>query len=773
MIVKTILLAGTALAWMLTPGAAFAQDDAAPAAQPAAADDAQAEPQEGITDIVVTAQRRTENLQRAAIAVSAVNGDTLTQASITEATNLTRLLPSLQVAPASAFTQIYLRGVGTFGANAFAEQGVAFNLDGVYLSRPAAPAGLFYDLDRIEVLKGPQGTLYGRNATGGAINVITARPRIGQTEGFVTAEYGNYDTIRASGALNLALGPNAALRISGQHAEHDGYYNDGYDDENTTAVRGQVRYDNRSGFDATLSVDYAHVGGQGSGGTIMPLLFGDHATRLGPSDPAVLAAYAARAPTFPVPQIVARNDGYNDNDFFGMSATVNVDLGFATLTVIPAYRDTSLDFVSYASSFLIDVTEDSNQVSLETRLAHETDRFKWVIGAYYFDENVTADQFFNQASNATLIQSDLDTRAYAIFGQATYSLTDTFRLTAGIRYTHENKQQDTLAVTSPFVGFVPPGPPNFVPIILNIATAATTDVNFSRVTWRAGLEWDVGPRSLLYATVSTGFKSGVLYAAQGRNYSNPETLTAYTVGIKNRFFDNTLQLNVEAFYWDYQDQQISHLGPVQVATTPGGPIFGPVFTTENAGQATIYGAEFELQWQPTRHDVFVANLQYLHTNYDELNYQFYSTTGAPPVLGCATTLTTQTGASPQARIYNVDCSGRPVVNAPRFALNLGYQHTFDLGGSGRIIAGVDTRIESSRFLSIEFLPDGRQGSYMMSNARLTWETASGNFSVTAFVNNLEDELVFSNSLQSPAKPGTIYNQIRPPRTYGLRGTFRF
>jgi iron complex outermembrane receptor protein len=212
---------------------------------------------------------------------------------------------------------------------------------------------------------------------------------------------------------------------------------------------------------------------------------------------------------------------------------------------------------------------------------------------------------------------------------------------------------------------------------------------------------------------------------------------------------------------------------VQVATTPGGPIFGPVFTTENAGQATIYGAEFELQWQPTRHDVFVANLQYLHTNYDELNYQFYSTTGAPPVLGCAATLTTQIGASPQARIYDVNCSGRPVVNAPKFALNLGYQHTFDLGHSGRIIAGADTRIESSRYLSIDFLPDGRQGNYMMSNARLTWETQSGNFGVTAFVNNLEDELVFSNSLQSPAKPGTIYNQIRPPRTYGVRATFRF
>lgn len=777
---KTLLLAGSALAWTIVPTAAFAQDDgAAETAQTAESEpeaEAEAEagqPTGGVPDIVITAQRRAENLQRAALAVSAVAGDTVTQAGVTEATGLTRLLPSLQVAPAASFTQIYMRGIGTFGANAFAEQGVAFNLDGVYLSRPAAPAGLFYDIERIEALKGPQGTLYGRNASGGAVNVITVKPRLGRTEGFVTAEYGNFDTIRASGAVNVPLGENGAVRIAAQHSERDGYYSDGYDDEDTTAVRGQARFDTRSGIDATLSVDYAHVGGQGSGGTIMPLLFGEHDRRLGPSDPAVLAAYAARAPTAPVPQIVARNDGYQDNDFFGLAATVNADLGFATLTVIPAYRKTDLDFVSYASSFLIDVTENSEQVSLEARLANDSDRLRWVLGAYYFDEDVTADQFFDQASNSTLIQSELDTKSFAVFGQATFSLTDTFRLTGGIRYTHDNKKQDSLAVTRPFVGFVQPAFPNFTPIFMPIPTQADSDVDFEKVTWRAGIEWDVALRSLLYATVSTGFKSGVLFAAQGVNFSEPETLTAFTLGLKNRFFRNKLQLNVEAFYWDYKDQQISHLGPVQVATTPGGPIFGPVFLTENAGAATLYGAEFELQFQPTRNDVLVANLQYLHTNYDELQYQFYSTTGAPPVLGCPIAVTTQTGASPQARIYNVDCSGRPLVNAPKLALNLGYQHTFELGGSGRLILGADTRIESSRFLSIDFLQLGRQDSYMMSNARVTWENESGNLGITAYVNNIEDELVFSNSLQSPAKPGTIYNQIRPPRTYGVRGTFKF
>jgi iron complex outermembrane receptor protein len=729
-------------------------------------------PASALGEVTVTAQRREENLQRAAIAVSAVAGDKLTEASITQPTDLTRLFPSLQVAPASSFTQIYLRGVGTFGANAFAEQGVAFNLDGVYLSRPAAPAGLFYDVERVEVLKGPQGTLYGRNASGGAVNVITAKPKLGETGGFLTGEYGDYEAIKANGAVNVPLGDTAAMRLSGQYADRDGYFSDGYDDEESEAVRAQFRLDPGHGFDVTLMLDYANIGGQGSGGTIMPLIGGDD-ERLGPSDPRVIAEYVSRPPTPPVPQIIAQDDGYQDNDFYGALATLNSDLGFATLTVIPAYRRTDLDFVGYSASFLIDVTEDSEQLSLEARLANQGERWTWVAGAYYFDEEVDADQFFDQASNATLIQSDLDTTSYAAFGQATYSLSDTFRLTGGLRYTQDNKKQDTYAETRPFVGFVPPGPPAFIPIFITIPTIAQSDVDFDETTWKAGLEYDVSDDSLLYASVATGFKSGILYSATGLNFSDPEDLTAYTIGSKNRFLDDRVQANLEIFYWDYENQQISHLGPVQVATTPGGPIFGPVFLTENAGQATIQGLELELLVQVFENGLFSANFQYLDTEYDELKYQAYSPSGVPPAAGCAVTPTTLVGATPIAQIFDVDCSGRPVVNAPETALNIGYQHTFEIGDAGRLIVGVDSRIESSRYLSIDFLPEGKQDSYTMSNAFVTWESQSGGLALTGFINNIEDETVFSNSFQSPVKTGTIYNQLRPPQTYGVRAIVRF
>jgi len=749
---KTWLLATAAGACALSATTTWAQEAA---------------PSVALEELVVTAQRREENLQKAAVAVSAVAGDTLAKASVTQATDLTRLIPSVQIAPAASFTQIYLRGVGTFGANAFAEQGVAFNLDGVYLSRPAAPAGLFYDLERIEVLKGPQGTLYGRNATGGAINVITAKPKLGSTSGQVSAEYGNYDAVKASGAVNLPLGEDVALRIAGQLAKHDGYFSDGYDDEDTKAVRAQLRYDPAGGFDATISLDYADVGGMGSGGTVMPLVGGD--ARLGPSDPRVIAAYTARSPTAPVPQLIAKNDGYQNNKFYGATATINADLGFAQLTVIPAWRKTDLDFRSYASSFMIDIVEASEQASLEARLAGKGERLTWVVGAYGFSEDVDADQLFDQASNASYIRSKLKTKSVAVFGQASWSLTDRLRATGGLRWTKDEKQQDSYAESRPFVGFTPA----FTPIILVVPTTAKTDVSFDKATWKAGLDYDLAERSLLYASVATGYKSGVLFAASGQNWSQPEELTAYTVGVKNRFLDNRLQLNVEGFYWDYKDQQISHLGAILAATTPAGNIYAPLFKTENAGKATIYGAEMELLFQATSKDLVSANLQYLHAQYDELRYQAYSTTGPAPSVGCAVTLTSLTGASAAAKIYDVDCSGKPVVNAPKWVLNLGWEHSFPLASGAKVVLGADTRLESSRYLSVDFLEAGRQGAYAMSNARLTYEAVDGRWSLTGYVNNIEDEVVFANSLQSPAKAGVIYNQVRPPRTYGLRLSARF
>ena len=734
---------------------------AAPAGTPAVSE---------LQEIVVTAQRREENLQKAALAVSAVAGDALVKQSVTQATDLTRLVPSIQVAPASSFTQIYLRGIGTFGANAYAEQGVAFNLDGIYLSRPAAPAALFYDIDRIETLKGPQGTLYGRNASGGAINVITAKPKLNETSGFLNLEGGDYATFKTSGAINVPLGSQWAARVSGQYARHDGYFSDGYDDENTGAVRGQLKYDNGSGINATLMTDYGHVGGKGSGGTIVPFIGNG---RLGPSDPQVLAAYLAAQPTAPVPQVVAKNDGFQDNNFYGVALTANADLGFAKLTVIPAWRQTDLNFLSYASSFQIRDIEKSHQGSVEARLSNHSGPVNWVVGTYWFSEHVNALQHYDQGSNLLDINSLLDTHSLAGFGQATVDITPRFRLTGGLRYTDDHKQQLTNFVNQPFAGFVSPQTGNFTPIFADIPAVATTNIHFRKLTWKAGFEYDAGPRNLVYASVATGFKSGALFAATGQNYSLPEGLTAYTLGSKNRFLGNRLQVNVEAFLWNYTNQQISHLGPVQVGSTPVGGIYAPVFITENAGSARLYGAEAEVLFKATPRDLFSADIQWLHARYRTFAYQAYSSSGAAPVEGCAVTPTSLIAATPGAAIYGVNCSGRPLVNAPDWTINLAYEHKIPLAGGATVAIGADTRIQSGSYVSIDYLPGGYQATYTMSNAHVTFEPAGGRITLTGFVNNFENTTVLSASFQSPVKNGVLYDQLRPPRTYGVRASVRF
>ena len=212
---KKFLLATTCMmACGLISQPAFAQTSRGRRTQAPQA--AEAVPEGEEQEITITAQRRSESLQRAAIAVSAVTGDSLQAAGITRPTELTSVLPSLQVAPASGpYNLFYLRGVGNFNANVFSDSAIAFNFAGVYVGRPSGTNGFFYDLERVELVKGPQGTLYGRNATGGAINVIPRRPELGELSGSGSIEYGNYDALRLDASINIPLGENGAIRFSG------------------------------------------------------------------------------------------------------------------------------------------------------------------------------------------------------------------------------------------------------------------------------------------------------------------------------------------------------------------------------------------------------------------------------------------------------------------------------------------------------------------------------------------------------------------------------
>ncbi len=450
-------------------------------------------------------------------------------------------------------------------------------------------------------------------------------------------------------------------------------------------------------------------------------------------------------------------DGYLNNDFYGISATIEGDLGFATLTVIPAYRRTEADFLTYVPGFLSTIQDVSDQTSLEARLSSNGDgALKYVLGGFLFNEDQVAANYFAQGNlSTTRFNPRLRTRSRALFGQLSYAINDGFRLIAGGRYTKEDKSQRTQIAAGGLPGLI--NPPFSAPF--------TGELQFDRFTWKAGIEWDVADRSMIYANVATGFKTGGFFvAAPPDNTYAPEKLTAYTLGSKNRLFDNKVQLNVEAFYWDYTDQQISLVSGIQDSRG----IYSQGGVTVNAGRARMYGVEAEFEFAPSAHDHFSANVQYLNGKYRSLLTSNFSSTGAPLPLGC--TVISSRLANPgvnTARFYDTDCSGKPTVNSPKWSFNLRYEHIFAVTSTLDLTAGARTSIESSRYSTVSFQEDQKQGGFMMSDLYLTLAPSSKAWSITGYVNNVEDEVVISQAVNRPILDFS-YASLRPPRTYGVR-----
>ncbi len=770
----------------------------------------------GLSDIIVTAQRREENLQKAAIAVSAVSPDQLARGGVTDPTQLTNLVPSLQIAKAAGpYALFYLRGVGNFNANALSDSAIAFNLDGVFVARPSSTGGVLYDIDRIEVLKGPQGTLYGRNATGGAINIITRKPELGKFGGNASVSYGNYDAIQFNGALNAPLGERAAVRVAGQYVKHDGYMTDGTNDQDDLAGRLQLKFEASDAITINLGGDYYRQKGRGLGSTILTDAVTDR--RVGLGDPRTRPAFNGTY-FFPSGNILQLppNDSFVDNNSWGVYASLDADLGFADLTVIPAYRGASINFRSTAPSFLINQREKDKQFTLETRLASKSDGpFEWMLGAFYIKEKIDVPlASYNQQVSGSVQSYFPRTESYAGFARVTYKLSDDFRVTGGIRYTEEKKTFDgtfqtatilcggtalrptgapvtncfgaPLLANTPTQGYplLPTGAPvPFAPFGTGAAFPggpATTPAfftgrqflnnnrdSFSKVTWRAGVEYDVAERSLLYASYETGFKSGGFFFTTDDPTYNPETIKAWTVGSKNRFLDNRLQLNVELFYWKYRDQQVS-----SATRDSRGNV---VFATRNVGSSTNKGFEVEAIAQPGSNTQVSMNLQYLDAKYDSFVFTTPNNspqvpgllTSAPPTANCPFTL----GNPPTVYIQN--CSGKRPVSAPKWVASFGIQQTVPLG-DWNLVLNASTRFQSDVITGLEYLAVQTQDGYSTSDASITLAADEDRYYLTAYVNNIEDNDIIGNSFPNPfGGAGLVAGSLRPPRTYGIRAGVKF
>jgi iron complex outermembrane recepter protein len=786
---KALLLCTSSMLMLASPAIAQNASSITPAsparaqrtAPPAAATRAAEETSTGIADIVVTASRRSENVQRSALSVQAISPEALVRANVSSPENLSGIAPGVQIARAGNVPQVYIRGVGNFGTNAFAEGAVAFNLDGVYISQGWASRGIFFDLERVEVLKGPQGTLYGRNATGGAVNVITAKPKLGQIGGFVEGQVGNYDLFQMGGAINLPVGDNVAVRAAGQIVDRGGYLTDGYDDDKTQSARLQLLWKPSTDFSLLLSGGYQHAGGKGGGPVLLPQLPGNKFR--GASDPAVVAIFRAEPGVGPL-LAVPGGDGYTDLSIYYVGAELNWNLGFAQLTVLPAYRDAVQDYKTYIPSFSGTSYYHDRQTSVEARLGNESEKLKWLVGAYYFNERIgnpsnrLADEIFQGVSALTTVTLDTRTRSYALFGQATYSLTDRLRLTGGLRYTYEKKTSASLLNAYAFPNAAPPPPcangatfnpgTMYPPLFCITPVPVEGRLTYKNVTFKAGVEIDVAPRSMAYANVSTGFKSGGFFLAPPPNTFDAEKLTAYGVGIKNRFFDNKLQVNVEAFYWLYSDHQETGIGPTSI---PG----YISLITRNSGKAKSYGADLDILFRPSAQDEFSFKVQYNKTKYDTFSFPYPTAIFGPPTIGCAVSPLTNGSQT-------IDCAGRPLIRSPLWSGTAGYNHTFEVSGHGRVRLGGEVQFASSSYLSTDFLSAGRQEAYAVGNLDLSYTPDSGRWAISLFGRNLWNETVYDQAFRSPfisaanplANPdGLFVGSIRPPRTYGARLRFNF
>jgi iron complex outermembrane receptor protein len=760
------LLVNVGLSALAASQSALAQ--VAPATAPP--DPAAAIAADGIDDIIVTANRRSESAQSTALAITAVGGEDLTQRGVVQPEDLNKAVAGLGLSANGAITQVYLRGVGTF-AGLVGDSSVLVSIDGVALGSPTMVGGQFFDLERVEVLKGPQGTLYGRNAAAGAINIISAKPRFDKVSASGSIEAGNYDYYRASTGLNVPLTDTLAIRAAAQVIRRNGYFSDGSGDDNQESFRLQALFEPVDAVSLLLGADYANVHGRGSPYVATPFADSNDPYE-GPSTTTgnrflLEARETGAGPYGPGTQFqLVENDSRANSENWGVRAELNVDLGFGTLTVLPAYREVAADQI-YNPGFRLTGDVTGKQTTGEVRLASEPgSKLSWLIGGYFYDDEQIELNTVEQGVGVfeSSFGSVRETRALAAFGEATYSIADAIRVTGGLRYTDEER---SIVGSTTSINYNPPtfDQPVTVPL--------SGDVSYGRLTYKAGVEADVGERSLVYATVSTGFRAGGLNQDTAPNSYRPEKLTAYSIGSKNRFLDNRLQLNVEGFYWNYIDHQENNLLPLNSG--------GFSVITQNIGKSSVKGVSADILFRPTPADTFSAQIEYLDATFD--SYVYDVANNVAPTEGTRTGCTvtqlspngppTTPGGLPTFGTSRVDCSGKPFTRAPEFSVNTSYQHRFELGGDRAIVAGADAQISSSYFFTTDYIEAAKQPAFAIVNLDLSYRAPGDRWAVTGYVRNVTDEVVRNSGSQHSFIPGLIYATLRPPRTYGVRLDFNF
>lgn len=719
-------------------------------------------------EIVVTAQKRSESLQKVPLAITAVRSEDLVKSQIRDIQGVVALVPNLNIGQQIGVAKIALRGIGLENIATGAEGSIAFHTDGVFISRPIAALSSFYDVEQVEVLRGPQGTLYGRNATGGSIN-ITTRGASQKTSGFLRLTAGDYGYLVAEGAVGGSIVPDIlAARIAFQGQNRNGYGKNivtgkDIDDLNTRAVRGSLLFTPTDRLSLDVRADYFkekdnsggfhYLGAAGFSAPGVPI-------------PVSGLAYGGIVPD-DIYDISNEADPSNKIEIWGVSGKLNYelneDVSFQSLTAYRRTKSTILTELDVTSAPLAPELyfERDRQFSQEFQLSGKTDRLNWLIGLFYFYENdkggaripLNTYVFGAPAPGAFVVGyfggGGIKTEAAAVFGQATFEVIDNLRLTLGARYSTEKKTDNDQAMFDAVTPYSVTRPLDFSTLQgLNIFSL-TQHKRWNSFTPRVALDYQITPDVLFYASWSKGFKSGTYNLGGLQPPVDPEKVSAFEAGVKSTLFDRRLRINLTGFHYDYKDLQI-------------GKVVQQVLRLENAANAEIYGLEAELEAKITDRFKINANGSWLHAKFTD-----YISEDPSRAFGDGVTIEPASGNP----AFNL--KGNSLSQSPKFTFLVGAQ--YDIPSA---IGDFSLRGELSWRDKVYFTPFNvdyvAQKSFAKVNAFLNWTSRSDSWSASLFVKNLTDKKTVANSFIEVGLVGfPAVGFIDPPRTFGASIGYKF
>ncbi|MDE2372143.1 MAG: TonB-dependent receptor [Burkholderiales bacterium] len=700
-----------ALAMMAAAPLVRAQDapaaDAAQAAKPKAADATK------LQEIVVTAERRVENVQKVPVAIETLSGDALAQQGTVSVDAALRNVGSVDIRQSNKGGNVFIRGIGANLDPTAGDPAINLNIDGVYQLQSATVMTGMFDIDRIEVLKGPQGTLYGRNATAGSVNIVTNDPT-STFGGAASLQLGSYGTVRADAALNVPVSPAFALRVAAMSNKHKGYLADGYDNADTQAGRVKVLIKPGADLRIVVGADVQHS--TGTMGDVLPRTGNAAAANNVPW----VDGYPFNIATPPATKDIYPLAGSADNNLAILRAQLDWTTPIGTVTFIPSYTNFKMDLTGrftgdYSTTH---ATDKTSTAELRLTSLHGS-AAQWVAGLYYLDSDQTALVAFPSTSNQTSTPL-VGARSQAAFGQITYPLTTQLSLTAGLRYTQDNKELNKITYA-----------PNLVGGSTGLVTAALAS---NAANYKLGLQYQLAPSSMLYASTSTAYKAGGFTSV---DTILPEKLKAFEFGSKNRFLGDSLELNLAAFYYQYRNFQTNAIGTF---TYPSGQTVTTLRGYNATGLSPVRGLEVETVYKPTPNDKIRLGVTFLSAHFG-------------------------TFVLPTGQNY----TGFVLPQAPSRQGVYGYEHLWELADGGSVSATLQGRAVSSVWTVFKQSKGSAQSGYNMTDFYLRYLFPKGDWSITGYVKNLQNVAV----MESFASGSLATATVAPPRTEGVIANYTF